>query len=44
MSKQHPVFVVVSNIVKWLIEFCTFTDEDGIAAGISVGTEKYNDR
>jgi hypothetical protein len=44
MFKQHPVFVTVSRIIQWLIEIFTFTDEDGLAAGISVGSEKYNDR
>lgn len=44
MFKQHPVLVTISRIIKWLIEFFTLTEEDGLAAGISVGIEKYNDR
>jgi hypothetical protein len=34
----------VSRIIKWLIEFFTFTEEDRLAAGVSVGREKYDDR
>jgi hypothetical protein len=44
MFKQTPVFVTVLRIIQWLIEFFTFTDEDRLAAGISVGSEKYNDQ
>jgi hypothetical protein len=44
MFTQTPVFVTLSRLIKWLTEFFTFTYEDGVAAGISVGSEKYNDR
>jgi hypothetical protein len=44
MFKQHPVFVTVSRIIKWLIEFFRFTEEDGLAAGVFVGSEKNKDR
>jgi hypothetical protein len=39
MFTQTPVFVTLSRIIKWLIEFFTFTEEDRLGAGVSVVSE-----